>query len=66
MFGGIAVKEKIYTRETTQISIGLRIGQPVPLRESPDTCHDILDFVEYFFLVHNYALLLICKATNKN
>ena len=58
MLGGIAVEKKIYTRETAQICVGLHIREVKSLRESSNARHYIFYSVKYFFLVHDYALLL--------
>ena len=62
MFGGIAIKKEIYAGETAQICVGLHVGEVKSLCESSDTCHHIFNSIKYFFLVHDYALLLTIKS----
>ena len=62
MFGCIAIKKEIYARETAQICVCLHIGELMPLGESSDTSHHIFNSIKYFFLVHDYALLLTIKS----
>ena len=62
MFGGIAVKKEINAGETAQICVSLHIGEVKSLSESSNTCHYIFYSVKYFFLVHDYALLLTIKS----
>ena len=62
MFGRIAIKKEIYACETAQICVGLHIGELIPLGESSHTSHYIFYSVKYFFLVHDYALLLTIKS----
>ena len=47
MFRGVAVKQKIDTRKPPQISIGLRIGKPVPLGEGTYASDNVLNLIEY-------------------
>lgn len=58
MLGGIAVEKEIYACETAQICVCLHIGELIPLGESSYTSHYIFNSIKYFFLVHDYALLL--------
>ena len=62
MFGRIAIKKEIYACETAQICVGLHIGELIPLGESSNTSHYIFYSIKYFFLVHDYALLLTIKS----
>lgn len=67
MLGGIAVEKEIYACETTQICVCLHIGELIPLGESSYTSHYIFNSIKYFFLVHDYALLLkIALVLNAN
>lgn len=47
MFRGVAVKQKIDTSKPPQISIGLRVGKPVPLGEGTYASDNVLNLVEY-------------------
>ena len=58
MFGGIAVEKEIYACETAQICVCLHIGELIPLGESSYTSYHIFNSIKYFFLVHDYALLI--------
>lgn len=58
MLGSIAVKKEIYASETAQICVGLYVGELKTLGESSYTSNDIFNSIKYFFLVHDYALLL--------
>ena len=62
MLGGIAVEKEIYACETAQICVGLHVGEVISLGESSDTSHYIFNSIKYFFLVHDYALLLTIKS----
>ena len=62
MLGSITVEKKIYACETAQICVGLHIGEIISLCESSNARHYIFYSVKYFFLVHDYALLLIIKS----
>ena len=59
MFGCIAVEKEVYACTTAQICVCLCIGEFVPQCESSDTRHNIFYSVKYFFLIHNYAVMLI-------
>ena len=59
MFGCIAVEKEVYACKTAQICVCLCIGEFVPRCESSDTRHNIFYSVKYFFLIHNYAVMLI-------
>ena len=63
MLGGIAVKKEIYACETAQVRVGLHIGEVKSLRESSYTRYYIFYPVKYFFLIHDYALLLTIKSS---
>ena len=58
MLGSIAIEKEIYARETTQICVGLHVGEVMSLRERSDTCHYIFYSVKYLYFVQYYALLL--------
>lgn len=45
MFGGIAIKKKIYAGKTAQISVGLWVGELKSLGKCPDTCHHKLNSI---------------------
>ena len=62
MLGSIAVEKEIYAGETAQICVGLHVGELIPLGESSDTSHYIFNFIKYFFLIHDYTLLLTVKS----
>ena len=62
MLGGIAVEKEIYACETAQICVGLHVGEVLSLGESSDTSYYIFNSIKYFFLVHDYALLLTIKS----
>ena len=58
MLGSIAIKKEIYARKTAKICVGLHVGEVISLRESSNASHYIFYSIKYFFLVHDYALLL--------
>ena len=62
MLGSIAIEKEIYACETAQICVGLHVGEVISLGESSDTSHYIFNSIKYFFLVHDYALLLTIKS----
>ena len=62
MLGRIAVEKEIYACKSAQICVGLHVGETMPLGEGADTSHYIFYSVKYFFLVHDYALLLTIKS----
>ena len=62
MLGGIAVEKEIYAGKPAQVCVGLHIGELIPLGESSNTSHYIFNSIKYFFLVHDYALLLTIKS----
>ncbi len=62
MLCSIAVKKKIYACETAKICISLHVREVISLCESSHTCHHIFYSVKYFFLVHDYPLLLTINS----
>lgn len=62
MLGNIAVEKEIYAGETAQICVSLHVGELKTLCESSDTSNNIFNSIKYFFLIHNYALLLTIKS----
>ncbi len=62
MLGGIAVEKEINACETAQICVSLHVGEVKSLCESSNAGYHIFYSVKYFFLVHDYALLLTIKS----
>ena len=62
MLGSIAVEKGINACETAQICVDLHVGEVISLDESSYTSHYIFNSIKYFFLIHDYALLLTIKS----